>query len=89
MLPATRRLIKEYPELGEILAEHENRLSTLENSQSYSSLGEKEPPLPTTIDRLSNKERDIIANLRALVYHLEKKLNEHLDASMKKKKDSY
>lgn len=89
MVTEIRNLIKEHPELGECLAEFESRISYLENSQSYSSLGEKEPPLPTTTDRLSNKERDIIANLRALVYHLEKKLNEHLDASMKKKKDSY
>ena len=85
MQPATRRFIKEHPELGECLAEFENRISYLENSQPHSSPRGKEPPPSPATDRLSNKERDIIAGLRAQVLHLEKKLNQHLDPLKRKK----
>ncbi len=89
MLEEARRIVRDYPEFGELLAEFENRISHLENSQPYHRVEETAPPLPATTDRLSNKERDIIARWRAMVLHIEKKLNEHIDASKKKKKDSY
>ncbi|KKN71844.1 hypothetical protein LCGC14_0416980 [marine sediment metagenome] len=88
MLQATRRIVKDYPEFGELLAEFENRISYLENSQPYSRLEEEPSPTPTT-DRLSNKERDVIASLRAMVLHIEKKLNEYIDASKKRKRGTY
>ena len=41
-MPELRELIKQYPELGDLLAEYENRLSYLEASQPYCKEPEKE-----------------------------------------------
>ena len=41
-MPELRELIKQYPEIGDVLAEYENRLAFLEASQPYSKEPEKE-----------------------------------------------
>jgi hypothetical protein len=70
-----KELIRQYPELGEVFAELENRISYLENSLTYH---QEEPKLeiqPVFKPRPVDKEID---QLKAGYLHLENKINEHL-----------
>ena len=81
-MPDLRELIRHYPELGEVFAEWENRISFLENSQGRLPEEPKEvkPAFrPRPID-------DEVDQLKSGFLHLQRKLNEHTDATKKKGK---
>jgi len=70
-------LIRQYPELGNVFAEFENRISFLENSLSY----QEEPKTeiqPIFRPRPVDKEID---QLKAGFIHLQNKLNGYIDKS--------
>ena len=79
-------LVKQYPELGEALAEIENRLSVLEGSgKPYSYYDDVEKRLagleqrqnPDFVAKLAREE---LEGIKARLNHLYNKLNEHIDA---------
>jgi len=74
-------LIRQYPELGDVFAEFENRILFLENSLPYHIEEPKIEIQPIFKPRPVDKEID---QLKAGFIHLQNKLNEHLD---KKKTD--
>ena len=77
-----KELIKMYPELGEVLADFENRLSYLANSQPY----QKEPPKePEPEEPWVSKQWDVVNQLRAKVNYLQGKVNAKYD----KKQDGF
>ena len=71
-----RELIRQYPELGEVFAEFENRISYLENSQSYHKEESESEIQPVFRPRPVDKELD---QLKAGFIHLQNKLNEYID----------
>ena len=77
-------MIKSWEELGDYLAEFENRLKYIENSQG----GSKE-----IVEQETSQEPEWycgqwtqVTQLKAMVLHLQKKVNEHIDR--KKHKDT-
>ena len=74
------KLIREYPELGDVLAEFETRLLRLENSSPIVIYPEPIKPLDN-IDVRQLKYQ--IEQARSGYLHLQNKLNEHLDRKTK------
>lgn len=80
-----KQLIQQYPELGEVFADFETRLLTLENSLS-SPVGETPQKNETPEPEWTRRQWDAVTQLKGLVLHIQSKLNEHLDKSKPKKK---
>jgi len=76
-----KELIRQYPELGEALAEFENRISHLENSLPYHQEQPKSEIQPVFRPRPVDKEID---QLKVGYIHLQNKLDEHLVKSKSK-----
>ena len=73
-------LIRQYPELGDVFANFENRLLYLENSQPYHRDPEQpkpEPEIPNIPEVRQLKYQ--VEQAKAGYLHLQNKLNEHLD----------
>jgi len=82
-----KELIRHYPELGDLFAEWENRISFLENSIPYQKEEQPKPELKE--EPWSNKQRDTVNQIRLQCQYLRGKLMEHLapkDAKQKKGK---
>lgn len=83
------KLVNQFPELGELLAEFENRIACLENSQP-TRVDEGGHPnweeiANTTPDEPTNQEiLDKLHRVEVLKNDLENRLNNHIDASKKK-----
>ena len=83
-------LIRAYPELGEVLANTENRLSYLENSQptlyyikeDIKTLQDKLGPQPTLKEVLDKLHRQEV-----LIRDLQNRLMEHISVSKQAKRD--
>lgn len=81
-------LLKEYPELGEALADFESRLLYLENSLPYSRpeiIAKKEPP-----NEWSKKQWDYVQQIKAELLHHRReyaRLMAELDTISQKRKD--
>lgn len=71
-------MIKSFEELGEVLAEWENRVSTLENS-GHSHEPEREPETQTIVRGLTRQERDEFNQLKSKMLWLQNKANERFD----------
>ena len=69
-----RDLILMYPELGEVLAEIENRLLYLEHSQPIRDL-ELEPKPSIVEPEWTSKQWDTITQLKSMVLYLQEKVN--------------
>ena len=76
-----QELIRQYPELGDALAEFENRISFLENSLPYYQEEYKSEIQPVFKPRPVDKEID---QLKANYIGLRNKLYEHLGSSKNK-----
>ena len=90
-MPDLRDLIKHYPELGEHLAETENRLSTLENSVVVSGNELpviKEPPEKIAVRGLTLKERQEFGQLKAQLKFVENKINQFVDSKKKRAEEN-
>ncbi len=70
-----REFVKQCPELGEVLAEFENRLAYLESILPYRAPEEPGKIKPVFKSRPVNKEID---QLKAGFLHLQKELNKHI-----------
>ena len=68
-------MIKSWEDLGDALANFENRISCLENTMPFYSF---EKPEGKSQQRIIYELRQ---SDRALILHLQNKLNEHIDAS--------
>ncbi len=81
-------MIKSWEELGDALADFENRILTLEMSQPYSRI---EEPLPVreSVTSLTSKEWDAINQLKGMQLHLDKKLSSLLERKAKGKSYKY
>ena len=82
------------PQIGDIIAEFENRVSYLEQSSVGTLVYELEERLKAIEEKInlitndkswSNQQWDAVQQAQVKVMHLENKLNEHLDATKKKK----
>ena len=74
------KLIREYPELGDVLAEFETRLLRLENSSPIIIYPE---PIKT-LDNIDVRQLKYqVEQARSGYLHLQNKLNEHLDRKTK------
>jgi len=88
-----QELVNECPELGDAFAEFENRVSYLENlrtpanSTLYQVVDNQTEQLAEIKESPVNN--DSINQLRAMVYFLQKKFNEHIDGSKKRNKGVY
>lgn len=81
-----KHLIQECPEFGDIMADFENRISFLENSQSHCYRSEKEQPTPDV--QPANKEvLSKLHKVEVLINDLRNILNKHIDKSKKKRMD--
>ncbi len=83
-------MIKTFEELGDVLAEVENRLSTLENSVVVS--GDEpieEPEEKITVRGLNVKERQEFGQLKAQLKFVENKINQFVDSKKRKEGDLY
>ena len=78
-------LIRECPELGEIFAEFENRLSCVENSMPNTKR-EQPGTENTKVPKWTRKQWDSIQQLQAEIIFLKNKLNGHLDKPRTKAK---
>ncbi len=67
-----KELINQYPELGDVFAEFENRISSLENSLPYHHEEPKSEIQPVFKPRPVDKEID---QLKAMVLYLQNKVN--------------
>ena len=75
------KLIREYPELGDVLAEFETRLLRLENSSPIIIYPE---PIKT-LDNIDVRQLKYqVEQARSGYLHLQNKLNEHLDRKTKR-----
>jgi len=70
-------------EIGDILAEFENRISTLEMLHTQSFYKEAKPEPQPKKETFSNSA---INELKSKFLYLQNKINEHIDASNKKHK---
>jgi len=73
-------LIRQYPELGDVFANFENRLLYLENSQPYHRDPEQpklEPEIPDILELRQLKHQ--IEQAKAGYLHLQNKLNDYID----------
>ena len=68
-------LIKQYPELGEVLAEYENRLACLENSQPYHK-EESEARAVQQDMEWTPKQWDAVLQTKAMVLNIDSKIKE-------------
>ena len=73
-------------QLQEGLADHEARLSFLENSLPGSAMDyqEEEQPKPTSEPAWTQRQWEYVQQIKGQVIFLQNKLNEHLDKSPKK-----
>jgi len=69
-------LIREYPELGEVFAELENRIGYLENSQTTTANEETTPVYEDT--QWTNRQWDKVQQLDGRTRHIERKHYEAL-----------
>ncbi|KKM60008.1 hypothetical protein LCGC14_1546160 [marine sediment metagenome] len=77
--------VQSWEELGKALAEFENRISYLENSQPYHQEAatiqsqNENPTLKEAAEPWADKQWDVINQLRAMVLYLQEKVNKSLD----------
>ena len=80
-----KELIRQYPELGDVFADFETRIATLENSMPFAKDTQEDiksvrfPIIPSE-HRLSYR----LQQLEGRFIHLENKVNEKRDASLEK-----
>ncbi len=74
--------------IQDLLAEFENRIGTLELSMPNSPREVPGEPRELTIS-LTDRQMDIVNQLKAQVLHLQNKLNEHIDPDKKIRLDKY
>jgi len=78
-------MIKTWEELGDALAEFENRVSTLEYSVPYAR-EDKPTPVPEG-KKLTEREWGELQQIKSRLSFLQEKLNNHLDKTKAEKKD--
>jgi len=78
-----RKLINQFPELGDCFAEWENRISFLENSLPYSRPPEPQPAQEPEVWK--PRAWDRLQQLEARVLHIEKKSMEQRAERAKRK----
>ena len=84
-MPSLQDLIKQYPLLGEHLAEIENRISFLENSQCNIPVTQESEVVTEPEPQWSKRQWDYVKQLKSRVIHFEGKVEE-LMGTLKKKK---
>ena len=86
-------MIKSWEELGDHLAEIENRLSYLENSANNTQVGDIEERLSKIESLLESQPQrtdnkgETTKQIRAMVLYLQRKLNQHMDKKKVDKQD--
>ena len=74
-------MIKSWEELGDYLAEIENRISYLENSQGAATIQSQNenPTHEEAAESWSSKQWDVVNQLRSMVLYLQEKVNRITD----------